>query len=291
VVKISNLMNHLGKAVPESASAACNAEQTPFFDWATEDFAVALLCGGKGLSPQEPAPSAENPFTPLNGRIGDPAMVFGRESKVNEALELLRRGSSVVFLGDHGSGKSSLLTLLIERVSKDLGWKIAHLDLLLVEDEDSFYRELCLALGVPEARGYPLKRSLTGKRFLLALDEMERMASQGFTRNIRDQLRGLADGPSEPLKLAMAASTSLDRLFPDSEEAKISPLAGICQQIQVGPWDIATAREFLLERLETTSVTFSEAEIGQIFKESMGMPRELMHKAFHLYRRKIEQEP
>jgi len=252
---------------------------------------VALLCGGKGLSPQEPAPSAENPFTPLNGRIGDPAMVFGRESKVNEALELLRRGSSVVFLGDHGSGKSSLLTLLIERVSKDLGWKIAHLDLLLVEDEDSFYRELCLALGVPEARGYPLKRSLTGKRFLLALDEMERMASQGFTRNIRDQLRGLADGPSEPLKLAMAASTSLDRLFPDSEEAKISPLAGICQQIQVGPWDIATAREFLLERLETTSVTFSEAEIGQIFKESMGMPRELMHKAFHLYRRKIEQEP
>ena len=42
-------MSHLGKAVPESALALCEAEQTPFFDTATEDFPVALLLGGKGL--------------------------------------------------------------------------------------------------------------------------------------------------------------------------------------------------------------------------------------------------
>jgi hypothetical protein len=48
-VRLSNLMNHLGKAVPESARALCRAEQTPFFDAATEDFPVALLRGGKGL--------------------------------------------------------------------------------------------------------------------------------------------------------------------------------------------------------------------------------------------------
>ena len=49
VVRISNLMNHLGKAVPESARTMYQAEQTPFFDQAAEDFAVALLGGGKGL--------------------------------------------------------------------------------------------------------------------------------------------------------------------------------------------------------------------------------------------------
>jgi uncharacterized caspase-like protein len=49
VVRVSNLMNHLGKTVPESARTLCQAEQTPFFDTATEDFAVALLRGGKGL--------------------------------------------------------------------------------------------------------------------------------------------------------------------------------------------------------------------------------------------------
>lgn len=49
VVRVSNLMNHLGKAVPESARSLCQADQTPFFDTATEDFPVALLRGGKGL--------------------------------------------------------------------------------------------------------------------------------------------------------------------------------------------------------------------------------------------------
>ncbi len=49
MVRVSNLMNHLGKAVPVSARTLCHAEQTPFFDTATEDFAIAALRGGKGL--------------------------------------------------------------------------------------------------------------------------------------------------------------------------------------------------------------------------------------------------
>ncbi len=49
VVCLSNLMGHLGRAVPDSARRLCGAEQTPFFDTATEDFPVAVLRGGKGL--------------------------------------------------------------------------------------------------------------------------------------------------------------------------------------------------------------------------------------------------
>jgi len=49
MVRVSNLMNHLGKTVPHSACRLCHAEQTPFFDTATEDFPVAVLRGGKGL--------------------------------------------------------------------------------------------------------------------------------------------------------------------------------------------------------------------------------------------------
>jgi hypothetical protein len=48
-VRVSNLMNHLGKTVPESARTLCQAEQVPFFDTAAEDFPVAMLRGGKGL--------------------------------------------------------------------------------------------------------------------------------------------------------------------------------------------------------------------------------------------------
>jgi hypothetical protein len=51
VVRLSHLMNHISQAVPQSAGNLCQAEQTPFFDLAAEDFAVALLSGGKGLPP------------------------------------------------------------------------------------------------------------------------------------------------------------------------------------------------------------------------------------------------
>jgi hypothetical protein len=48
-VHLSNLMNHVSQAVPQSAQAQWQVEQSPYFDMATEDFPVALLRGGKGL--------------------------------------------------------------------------------------------------------------------------------------------------------------------------------------------------------------------------------------------------
>ncbi|NER99862.1 MAG: caspase family protein [Symploca sp. SIO1B1] len=48
-VRVSNLMHHLGKAVSESAKKLHNAEQDPWFDMGTEDFAIAKLKGGQGF--------------------------------------------------------------------------------------------------------------------------------------------------------------------------------------------------------------------------------------------------
>ncbi|MBF2016709.1 MAG: caspase family protein [Rivularia sp. T60_A2020_040] len=47
-VRVSNIMNHLGKAVPESAKKI-NQEQIPQNDTSGEDFVIAKLRGGKGL--------------------------------------------------------------------------------------------------------------------------------------------------------------------------------------------------------------------------------------------------
>ena len=49
-VTVSNLMNHLGKTVNISTQKAYQRIQEPQFDFSTEDFAIALLQGGKGLS-------------------------------------------------------------------------------------------------------------------------------------------------------------------------------------------------------------------------------------------------
>lgn len=78
VVRISNLMNHLGKTVPESTRIMYQQEQTPFFDYASEDFPVALLRGGKGV-----ASSTQERVLPeiiSNQEVVHPALAMARRS-------------------------------------------------------------------------------------------------------------------------------------------------------------------------------------------------------------------
>ena len=82
-VKVSNLMNYLGESVPESARTLCQTEQTPFFDTAMEDFPVAMLRGGKGLSANEATTNIEEKEPKeekvvINQKAGDDAMQFGQ---------------------------------------------------------------------------------------------------------------------------------------------------------------------------------------------------------------------
>ncbi|NER98448.1 MAG: NACHT domain-containing protein [Symploca sp. SIO1B1] len=79
VVTVSNLMNYLGKTVPDSAKQLCQAEQTPFFDFATEDFPVALLHGGKGM-PQQGWDKVKAEAQERISQIGD---ISGDKNKVN----------------------------------------------------------------------------------------------------------------------------------------------------------------------------------------------------------------
>lgn len=50
VVKVSNLMNYLGKTVPETVQNLYSQKQDPHFDLDGNDFAIAKLRGGKGLA-------------------------------------------------------------------------------------------------------------------------------------------------------------------------------------------------------------------------------------------------
>ena len=77
VVTLSNIMTHLGKTVEESARNL-QEKQTPFFDTATEDFPVAMLCGGKGLPSQ--IQSSEVPRVMTNQEVMTPALAMAKRS-------------------------------------------------------------------------------------------------------------------------------------------------------------------------------------------------------------------
>ena len=98
LITLGNVMTHLGKTVGQSARTLCQAEQTPFFDTATEDFPVAMLRGGKGL-----------PSQPQSGNL---PRVMTNEEVVTPALAMARRSLAILEEQAAGYGKLQIPTHL-----------------------------------------------------------------------------------------------------------------------------------------------------------------------------------
>ena len=237
-------------------------------------------------------PQNHNPFIPQHGRIEDPQQFFGREHEISRIFEVLNSNSSVALIGEEGIGKSSLLWVICQQAESylQLPREPVFLDLNNgVHDEDEFYIALCDKIGIPESKGYRLTRNLQKKKVLLAIDNLGKLIENGFTRQVRDQLRGLAEGRDASLRLILAASEPLDKLFNDSQDnGKTSPLAGICQEEHIHPWDEGTMRAFITNHLANTSVSFTEDKIIQLIQESGGHPRKLMQLCYRTYSQYVE---
>jgi len=81
-VLVSDIMGHVSRAVPASARAEYDAPQTPVYQTSGENFPVALLLGGQGISKGVPLPS---PTAPLPAVVG-PAVQTGGGSVFNAAV-------------------------------------------------------------------------------------------------------------------------------------------------------------------------------------------------------------
>jgi hypothetical protein len=240
--------------------------------------------------PQITSATVPNPFGD-KGRITNPSHFFDREELLRQIFEELNKGANLSLVGDTQVGKSSLLSMVCalgpERLQNPVE-KIAYLSLEWVDDEDDFYDALCDSLEIEPCRGFKLTRALRDKRFLLCLDQVEKMTWDGFTVRVRSHLRGLADGRDAPLNLAIASRSPLAHLFPDSPEMN-SPLAGICRQLDVGPFSAEVARAFVTHRLRSTGVTFTEGQIDDLIAESQGHPARLQQAAAILYQKLTQQ--
>jgi hypothetical protein len=199
----------------------------------------------------------ENPFGD-RGRITDPSRFFDRDEILRRVFEALQQGASVSLVGESQIGKSSLLAMICARGPAKLQLPptaFVQINMQSIRDEADFFEALCQELGIePPCRGYALRRKLKDTHHILCLDEVERMShSDDFSGRERTELRGLADGAIAPLTLVTASRLPLSQLFPDSPE-QTSPLAGICQTIQVEPFSPAIAQSFIAHRLRDSPI-------------------------------------
>ncbi len=212
---------------------------------------------------------------------------------MRQLFEELGKGSSRSLVGGEKVGKSSILSMVCQLGPERLRLPqeaFIYLDMRNVDNEQDFFEALCDELGIkPSCRGSKLARVLRDKRYILCIDEIDIMTSEShFTGKERTQLCGLADGADTPFTLVIASQRPLKDLFPDSPY-RTSPLAGICQQIDVNPFSSDEVRRFVAHRLEGTGVSFSESEINELIVESRGYPGRLQRAAADLYRRLVEQ--
>lgn len=231
----------------------------------------------------------QNPFTPLSGAIEDPNLFFGRDKEIREIFEILNSGSSVAIIGESGLGKSSLLQAIKQTAVQNSGRQPIYMELRHLQSDDDFYAALCDEIGIEPCSGYKLKRKIKQFRILLLLDDVDNMGENCFTNQVRSQLRALADGSDPPLRLVVAASKSLDILFPDSQNIT-SPFENICIEKILNVWDESTTYNFIQNRLgadfvhpELRSIKLNDDEISQIFQETGGHPQKVVKKCHQLF--------
>lgn len=229
--------------------------------------------------------SSDNPFGD-KGRIQDAARFFDRDDLLRQIFEELAKGVNISLVGESAVGKSSILTRLCQQGNLP-DTTFIYFNLEWIDNEEEFYDALCEKLGVETCRGYKFTRALREKRFVICLDEIEKMAWEGFSAKVRSHLRGLADGADAPLKLVIVSRSPVAHLFPDSPELN-SPLAGICRQIDVKPFQPEIARQCILQRLQNTGIQFTTAQISAMIRVTGGHPAKLQDEAAKLYRALIE---
>lgn len=231
-----------------------------------------------------------NPFIPLSGKIEDEKLFFPRPIELNRIFEQLNNGANVALIGEEGVGKSSLLWAIRHHSSKrlDESRQAVLLDMNEISNsENEFYKTLCDEIKIPALQRNELNRELRDKKILLAIDNVGKLAREGFTRELRDWLRSKAEGIRAPIRLVLAANSPLEDLFQDSQNT--SPLAGVCQTEKMGVWSTETIRSFISARLQNTNVkNFEESDIFRIIELSNGHPRELMKLCNQTYEQYIQ---
>jgi transcriptional regulator with XRE-family HTH domain len=232
-------------------------------------------------------PIADSPFLTVEAEELL-SKVTGREALLRQIFEELAKGSSRSIVGEALVGKTWLLKQIRDRgnLQNNIGVDLfVYLDLRIV-NPGQFFPTLCDLLGVqPPLRGFDLKRKLTGKKYVLCLDEVDQLTdAECFSRKDRDQLCGMCNGKDSELSLLVASQTALHILFPD-EPHRSSPLVGLCPTLDIRPIPLAQSQVFITNILNNLEIKFTDQQIMQLHNKSLGRPKDLLDLAHQHYQK------
>ena len=238
--------------------------------------------------------SSGNPFSD-RGRIENPARFFGREQFLQRLKGDLERGTSIALVGEKGIGKSSILQYLRQQGQHQ--WrgkpsKFIYIDMQLINHDEDFQSALCARLCIePPCSMTQFDRHLNRReqKYILCLDELEMLSHDNFSFQVRSNLRGLAEGDSQPLILVTASRSSLSTLFPDRPN-ETSPLADFCQQRDVLAFTEQETIDFIRLRLKPTEIRFSDRDIAELYQQTNGHPGQLQRAAADLFDRSTDSQ-
>ena len=224
------------------------------------------------------------------GCITSDERFFDRTAILEEIFESLSHAWNISVVGERQVGKSSLLAKICRHAPSRLNIdkrQIVYLDMELIHSEETFFQRLCKEIGVDSCRGYDLLEATQGQKYILCIDEIEKMRNPGkFSGDERDELRGLSDGTHMPFTLVTASRTPLDELFPD-EIYSTSPFFNIFQQVRLSVFSKEVATQFLKHRLQGLPIQFDDQQIQTLLRDSGGHPATLQTLAKSLYSKLI----
>jgi hypothetical protein len=234
-----------------------------------------------------------NPFT-SRGRINEPQLFAGRQRILRELQGALANGNSIALIGASETGKSSLLYYLYNTRQDWLpSHAVIYLDLQGVIDEIDFCAEILQVLD-PLQQGKQrtgkealraLKQAMRGRKVLLLMDEVERLAQRrDFTARLQDLLRALCQ-EEQTLTLLAACEHPLDRIFPPSHDT--SPLHNVFSSLDLPNFTAEETVAFLHHRLAPTGLTFDDQELREIWATTGGHPGQVQRAAEALFNRKV----
>lgn len=274
------LLRYVAQRGRQQELSALLSRERDFIHW-PDHFEYPSPAGARiEEKPPRPGDAPRNPFG-HTGRLNGPPAYLVRQPFTGEVIHELRKGVSLSIVGETQTGKSSLLWYLTHGEGPALLGRAPadciYLDMQLLHDEHDFFDALCEELELPSARGYKLSRALRGRKVLLALDEVEKMTWDGFTHELRSQLRGLADGAGAPLTLIIASRTPLAALFPDAPDLT-SPLANLCLPLRMQPFTLAETQALVGAYLRGAGLALSPAAVAAAWQTSGGYAARLQRE-------------